>query len=142
MKRAVAEMKTRSLIVCQSWKQADEGALVYPNMTINSKILFLLPMYWSACVGYVLKNEKGDIYTQYKLVQTDTPYRLKNISDTFTDVMYSMEGETNKKHIIGQFYALRTGNKRSFTQPLVEKLITFMGADEGPARWEEPYEAL
>ena len=136
--RAFAEMKTQSQFVCQSWKQADEGALVYPHMRIDSKLMFQVPMYWTACVGYTLRNEAGIEYNQNRLIPANVPYRLKNLSDTFTSEMYAMEEEINKNHIIGQFYILATGKNREsrFTDEWVEGVVDFMGAYSGPARWE------
>lgn len=137
--RAFAEMKTRGQFVCQSWKQADEGALVFPHMRIDSKLMFQVPMYWTACVGYALRNESGKDYVQFCLIPTTVPYRLKNISDTFTDYLHDLEQEVNKDHVIGQFYILATGKgrERVFTDAWVEEVTDFMDAHGGPARWEE-----
>lgn len=138
MKPALAELKTQNQFVCQSWHQAEEGALVYPAMQINSRLMFQVPMYWTACVGYTLRSERGQGYNQHQIVAATTRYRLKNISDTFTQVMEDLEQEVNKNHVIGQFYILATGKgrERVFTEPMIDKVLAFMEAYDGKARWE------
>ena len=138
MKPALAELKTQNQFVCQSWHQAEEGALVYPAMQIHSRLMFQVPMYWTACVGYTLRNEKGQEYNQHQIIAATTRYRLRNISDTFTGYMEDLEQEVNQQHVVGQFYILATGKgrERVFTETMIDKVLDFTSAYKGPARWE------
>lgn len=111
---------------------------MYPNMQIYTNLMFQVPMYWTACVGYTLRNEKGQEYNQNLLIPSKVRYRLKNISDTFTHYMETLEQEVNSNHVIGQFYILTTGKNREavFSEEKVDKLLKFMAAYDGKARWE------
>lgn len=111
---------------------------MYPNMQVYTNLMFQVPMYWTACVGYTLRNEKGQEYNQNLLIPSKVRYRLKNISDTFTHYMETLEQEVNSNHVIGQFYILATGKDREaiFSEEKVDKLLKFMQAYDGKARWE------
>lgn len=136
---AFVELKTRSQFICQSWKQADEEALIYPARQAYTSLMFQVPMYWTACVGYILRNEKGQEYNQNRVILSNVRYRLKNISDTFTHYMETLEQGVNRNHIIGQFYILATGKEREavFSEERVDKVLKFMGAYDGKAIWEK-----
>lgn len=136
--RAYAEMQVQGQFPCQCWKQGENklGSLVYPDMKLNTKIFFTVPMYFTCALGLALRDRDGMNRLHYVVTDTNKALRLKNVSDEFRDQLPPLYDEVEKEWIIGDFYILGAGRNRRFSDSFVEKVCDWMGVWDRPAAWE------
>jgi len=144
LSRAYAEMQVQSQFPCQCWKQGEKnlGSLVYPDMALNTKIFFNVPMYFTCALGIALRDRDGLNRLHYVVTETNKPMRLKNVSDELRSHLLPLYDEVEKDWIIGDFYILGAGRNRRFSDGFVEKIGEWLGVWDRPAAWEADNERV